>query len=556
VTTSPSKTPAAPRRQLAHTRRSAGLTQDTLAELVGCDRSTVTRWEAGDTEPQPFVRPKLAEALHISLAELEALLSDFSVPPADVEIKTDQLVKVETPMPRPAKVAPVSLPTTSQAKSKPISHVNARIGARLRAEREARGWSKREMARRMYRAAGISGSSIESLVRQVPQWERGLHYPRDWSSTYAKAFDIEEAELFGGMMEPNPLTLGEEEEVERRQLLESLAMLGVATALPTQALETIRQAFNSSLLADSSDHTADDWQEVAYEYAHAYLVTPPQTLLPDLATDIVALRSAIDKSKDSPRLHDLYGAGATLGAIMAKTANSLGLTRESRHWWRSARHAADASGNRDLHVWVQGHESMSSLYQGGPYRLVLDTAESAIRRANGHASPGTLEAMAGKAQALAQLGVTSEAETVLGQMRDTFDALPSALVAERSSLLTWPKSSLLHTESFVYTATGHVKQAEKSQAAALAAYPLTMPRERALIGLHQAACLVQDGNITDGVTHAERILEGLPTEHHTRLVRIIAGKVLEAVPETETSKPSVSGYRERLALPSPTKGQE
>ena len=134
------------------------------------------------------------------------------------------------------------------------------------------------------------------------------------------------------------------------------------------------------------------------------------------------------------------------------------------------------------------------------------------------------------------------------QMRSTFDALPSALTADRSSLLTWPEHRLLHSESFVYTATGHVKEAEQAQTAALAAYPLSRLRPRAQIELHQASCLVGDGHINDGIAHAERALESLPIQYHTQPVLVIAGKVLEAVPEEETSKPSVSDYRERLAL--------
>lgn len=522
------------RRRLAQARRASGHTQETLADLLGVDRTTVARWDTGETEPQPHMRPRLAEALRVSLEELEALLADFTA------LAPTSQQQEASPKPPPQR--------------RPISPLNAQVGARLKEEREARGWSRDKMARRLLQAIGIADRTTESLKRQILGWERGKHYPRDWASAYAKAFQIAETDLFGSM-EPDPLVSGEEEDVKRRLLLESLGVLGAATVLQGDALATIRDAFNVSLAMGGNANTADEWQEIAHEYAHSYLVTPPKLLLPDLAGDIVAWQHAVNRGTDDS-LPELFGAGATLALVMASTANSLGLTRESQHWWRSARHAADASQNRDVQVWVQGYEAMSGLYQGRPFRLVLDRAESAIRLGNGRVTPGLLEAMAGKAQVLAQLGAPTEAANVLQHMRDAFDALPDSLTAERASLLTWPVQRLLHTESFVYTTTGQTKEAAKAQAAAISAYPVSVPRERAQVELHRATSLVQDGHTRDGIAHAEHVLQTLPIEQHTRHVRIIAGKVLAAVPDLEAKQPSVNDFRERLAIASAAGGQQ
>src|SRR5215469_1270903 len=67
---------AVPRRQrLVQRRRALGLTQEALAELVAVGRSTVVRWEHGESEPQPSIRPRLAEALKVSEDLLESLLT-------------------------------------------------------------------------------------------------------------------------------------------------------------------------------------------------------------------------------------------------------------------------------------------------------------------------------------------------------------------------------------------------------------------------------------------------------------------------------------------------
>lgn len=62
------------RSRLAQRRKSVGLSQDGLAELLGVERSTVVRWETGRTAPQPWVRPHLADALAVTLDQVHDLL--------------------------------------------------------------------------------------------------------------------------------------------------------------------------------------------------------------------------------------------------------------------------------------------------------------------------------------------------------------------------------------------------------------------------------------------------------------------------------------------------
>lgn len=60
---------------LAQRRKAVGFTQESFAERLGVERSTVMRWEAGETEPLPYIRPKMARALHISIDQLAQLLN-------------------------------------------------------------------------------------------------------------------------------------------------------------------------------------------------------------------------------------------------------------------------------------------------------------------------------------------------------------------------------------------------------------------------------------------------------------------------------------------------
>jgi DNA-binding XRE family transcriptional regulator len=66
----------AKRQALAARRGIVGHTQETLAEFVGVEPTTVGRWERGETSPQPWCRPKLADGLAISIEELDSMLTE------------------------------------------------------------------------------------------------------------------------------------------------------------------------------------------------------------------------------------------------------------------------------------------------------------------------------------------------------------------------------------------------------------------------------------------------------------------------------------------------
>jgi tetratricopeptide (TPR) repeat protein/transcriptional regulator with XRE-family HTH domain len=66
---------SARRDRLAQRRKALGLTQEDLAILLKIDRSTVVRWERGESEPLPWLQPKLARALKVPVDRLEGLLA-------------------------------------------------------------------------------------------------------------------------------------------------------------------------------------------------------------------------------------------------------------------------------------------------------------------------------------------------------------------------------------------------------------------------------------------------------------------------------------------------
>jgi transcriptional regulator with XRE-family HTH domain/tetratricopeptide (TPR) repeat protein len=69
---------AARRQRLAERRKALGYSQEFLAEQLAIDRTTVGRWERGETAPYPHVRPELCRVLKVTADELNALLASRS----------------------------------------------------------------------------------------------------------------------------------------------------------------------------------------------------------------------------------------------------------------------------------------------------------------------------------------------------------------------------------------------------------------------------------------------------------------------------------------------
>lgn len=85
------------RLRLARRRKSLGFTQEGLAAQLGVERSTVVRWECGDQEPQPWIRPNLANTLQLTPEQLDDLLTepDDEAVVSHAQLETDDMNRRE-----------------------------------------------------------------------------------------------------------------------------------------------------------------------------------------------------------------------------------------------------------------------------------------------------------------------------------------------------------------------------------------------------------------------------------------------------------------------------
>ncbi|GAA3076012.1 hypothetical protein GCM10010485_12020 [Streptosporangium carneum] len=418
--------------------------------------------------------------------------------------------------------------------------------SRLRSEREKRGWSKNEMARHLLEEAGCDTSMVASLSRSIRDWEKGKHYPRDWAVTYARVFGLDEDVLFS-----KKKALPEDDEMERRRLLQTLATLGVTSSPIFDSLHTIRESVGQSLGRDER-LDVEMWEEAVSEYGYSYQLTPPQQLLQEVAADLVAVRQAMSRAGSRDRLFRSWcRVTGGLSLLMAKTLCNLGQSRQARPWWATALNAAELSGDHHLSTWIRGEQLIHGLYDRRPTPVLLRHADAALSEYADSAYRGVPGISAARAQVLVMHGMPAEALAELRRCGEAFERLPGSVTGNTRSIEGWGAERLSYTQAWVYAYLGDRDRLDQavSQTHKTLDPSDPSPRFRTQLALLQATGHVRSGDVTEGVRHAQAAYAACPAEQRATMVTRLADEVLEAVPAAERRSPSVTGYRELLASP-------
>ncbi|OPG10592.1 helix-turn-helix transcriptional regulator [Microbispora sp. GKU 823] len=327
----------------------------------------------------------------------------------------------------------------------------------------------------------------------------------------------------------------------RRQLLAGIALTGAAAALPIDGLTRLREVVDDHVGAAS----VEEWEELAWEYAHQVVTRPLPDLISDLSVDLLALQKAMSAAPSDPVAWARVNTRMTF--LLAYALGSAGQARESRHWWASARRSAAQAGD-DMLATVCAFEAIQALYEDRPLPLVLARAEEALTATQGRPCAATAKALGARANSRALLGDLEGAEDDLNEQDRVFDQLPDQVTGDRASVFGWPVTRTLHSRSLVYTLAGH-PAAGRAQAEALAAYPNPADRQAAQVQLHVAMSAVRSGDVDGGLGHARTVLAELGPANLTRYVVHTAVSVVQALPPARQTEPSVIEYRQMLALP-------
>lgn len=331
--------------------------------------------------------------------------------------------------------------------------------------------------------------------------------------------------------------------MRRRTMLQALTAMSLGAGGSAEAREALRHGLG---LALGHDRGAEEWAEIAADYARDFYLVPSGQLVDDVTADLAVLGQMLDVETRARVRADLSLVSAQLSVIMAMGLAGLGQMRHARRWWRTARDSADAVGDAPVRMWVRDWEAVDGLYEGRGPRVVVGLAEAGLAIAP-TVCAGRAGLLAALAQGRAVDGDEAGALAALVELEAVTAAMPAAVRADADSMHGWPDVRLHYTASYVHTHLRRTADAYAAQDAALAAYPVELARERAQMQMHRAACLVVDGDVAGGVEYAHTALDDLPRELHNALLFQLARGVVDAVPGAGRDRPDVAELAHRTA---------
>ncbi|HEY5989292.1 MAG TPA: helix-turn-helix transcriptional regulator, partial [Streptosporangiaceae bacterium] len=235
-----------------------------------------------------------------------------------------------------------------------------------RAHREDRG------ARGPSKPAAAGPAESQAATRAVPEEPVGAGSPGTGSPSAGGAWTAAHpsgpAESPAGTLDPREAEAEDDDDVLRRALLR---MIAEATA-PVDgeflgAVDRIRRRMDDALVGGTVSATMiDQWEETAVGYGRQYMTVPPLRLLCDVLLDFGDVRRMCERRQPLEFTERLCRLAGQLAGLAGMIMIDVGDQRVARSFFRTARTAADETGDRHLRSWVAVREALVPLYYGDP----------------------------------------------------------------------------------------------------------------------------------------------------------------------------------------------
>jgi hypothetical protein len=282
------------------------------------------------------------------------------------------------------------------------------------------------------------------------------------------------------------------------------------------------------------------------------MTVPPLRLLCDVLLDFGDVRRMSERRQSlefSERLCRLAGRLAGLiGMIMINAGDQ----RLARSFFRTARTAADDTGDRHLRAWVAVREALVPLYYGDP-------AEASVLARAGAGLAGRTPCAAGvmapvlEARALAWAAARREdaggaalrkARSLLTPAHEALARLPAA---ERGdTAFGYTQRQLLFHEGDTLVMLGDHQGAEKSFTWSLELYAPDEILDRSLISLGLARCRLEADEPEEALRLGLGTLLAVSPEYRSEIMMRTARSLADTVANRHGEQRAVREYREAL----------
>jgi len=353
---------------------------------------------------------------------------------------------------------------------------------------------------------------------------------------------------------PAPIDVGEEDIVLRRTLLQLLAGAGVT--LDGQflgAVDGLRRKMDDTLVnATVSPTMLDQWEETTLGYARQYQATPSLRMLCEVLLDFSEVRRMCDRRQPLELQERLCRIAAQLSGLSGLIMINLGDHRMARSFFRTARAAADETGDRALQAWVTVRESLVPMYYGDP-REALHLARKAQDLAGRGPSVAGAMAPAVEARALGMLALRGRtdaapsARRALVRGRTVFDQLSKENTSDL--VFGFTERQMAFYEGDTYTNLGDHQHGDEVLSRALTLYSPNDRVDMTLVRLDRAACKLHAGHPDAALPEGQAAILDLPSEHRSDILVHRARQLGAAVRAKHGEIPQLKDFYEALSAP-------
>nr|MDT0657845.1 helix-turn-helix domain-containing protein [Micromonospora sp. DSM 115978] len=266
------------RRRLVQRRKAMGYTQESIAEKVRVDRSTIVRWERAETDPLPTLRIRLANALDLTLDDLDEHLAHIVIAPGRPKARRNATATVEPDTGGDPSVNRRTFTITTALASLGVTSplrdwiTSPDVPAKLGMEHMRTVAATIEQFRRTDAATGgdLLCDVAITMHRRLTRWEREASYDHQVSEALQESLGDLEAEI-------GWLALDAERRPESRRYLQDAILRARLRDDPRLEVRALQQL--SMLVRDTDPHESLRFVEAAQRIAAPWAPPRLATLL-------------------------------------------------------------------------------------------------------------------------------------------------------------------------------------------------------------------------------------------------------------------------------------